>query len=138
MGVGKRDRDEPENTGERRKLRRHLHRRNYRSVPVGVRGEEPVRLGGDHRAMPAEAMPILYVKTGCPWCHDVVEYLKEHGITYRERNVSSDAGARQEMQQKSGQDRAPTLDWHGKILADFGVDELVPFLRSQNVKLEDS
>ena len=29
-------------------------------------------------------------------------------------------------------------DWHGKILADFGLDELVPFLQQQNVKLEDS
>jgi hypothetical protein len=42
------------------------------------------------------------------------------------------------MQAKSGQTRAPTMDWNGKILADFGVDELVPFLRAQNVKLEES
>ena len=47
-------------------------------------------------------------------------------------------GALDEMQRKSGQSRAPTLDWHGKILADFGVDELKPFLQRQNVKLEDS
>ncbi|MES2695282.1 MAG: hypothetical protein V4773_17535 [Verrucomicrobiota bacterium] len=42
------------------------------------------------------------------------------------------------MQKKSGQTKAPTLDWKGKILADFGTDELVPFLRDRNVKLEDS
>lgn len=83
-------------------------------------------------------LPILYVKTGCPWCIEAVEFLDSHGVSYRELNVSDDANAREEMQKKSGQTRAPTLDWNGKILADFGVDELVPFLRSQNVKLEDS
>ena len=37
----------------------------------------------------------------------------------------------------SRQSKAPVLDWHGKILTDFGVDELVPFLQKQNVKLAD-
>ena len=88
--------------------------------------------------MPADNLPILYVKPGCPWCHEAVEFLSEHGISYRERDVVADREAMREMEQKSGQTKAPTLDWHGKILADFGVDELVPFLRAQNVKLEDS
>jgi hypothetical protein len=30
------------------------------------------------------------------------------------------------------------MDWNGKILADFGVDELVPFLRAQGVALRKS
>ena len=88
--------------------------------------------------MPADNLPILYVKPGCPWCNEAVEFLSEHGISYRERDVVADREAMREMEQKSGQTKAPTLDWHGKILADFGVDELVPFLRAQNVKLEDS
>jgi glutaredoxin 3 len=85
-----------------------------------------------------ENLPILYIKTGCPWCIEVVGFLREHGIGYREKNVSTDPAALQEMQQKSKQSKAPTLDWHGKILADFGVDELKPFLQGQNVKFEDS
>lgn len=85
-----------------------------------------------------EELPILYVKPGCPWCAQVIEYLREHGISYREQNVVKDAKAMAEMQRKSGQTKAPTLDWRGEILADFGVDELVPFLRKHNVQLEDS
>ena len=88
--------------------------------------------------MEADNLPILYVKTGCPWCHEVVEFMDSHGIGYREQNVSDEPAAMAEMQRKSGQTRAPTLDWEGDILADFGVDELVPFLRKKNVKLEDS
>ncbi|HLP25093.1 MAG TPA: glutaredoxin family protein [Acidobacteriota bacterium] len=86
----------------------------------------------------AETLPILYVKPGCPWCHEAIAFLDDHGVSYQQKDVTSDSTARAEMQQKSGQTKAPTLDWRGKILADFGVDELVPFLRQQNVKLEDS
>lgn len=85
-----------------------------------------------------EELPILYVKPGCPWCTEVVSYLSARGVGYREKDVTRDAAARAEMERKSGQSRAPTLDWHGEMLADFGVEELVPFLRKQNVKLEDS
>lgn len=83
-------------------------------------------------------LPILYVKTGCPWCEEVIDFLTEHGVGYREKNVTQDPAAMEEMRAKSGQTKAPTLDWHGKILADFGVMELKPFLRKQNVKFEDS
>lgn len=33
----------------------------------------------------------------------------------------------------SGQTKAPTMDWHGEVLADFGVDELVPFLKKRGM-----
>lgn len=86
----------------------------------------------------SDNLPILYVKPGCPWCTQVIDFLSANGVGYRERNVTEDPDAFAEMQRKSGQTCAPTLDWSGQILADFGVDELVPFLRKQNVQLEDS
>jgi glutaredoxin len=88
--------------------------------------------------MNSENLPFLYIKPGCPWCEEVVAFLDEHGIAYREVNVLADANGFADMRRKSGQSRVPTLDWNGTMLADFGVEELVPFLRAQNVKLEDS
>jgi len=88
--------------------------------------------------MNSENIPILYVKPGCPWCHEVSGFLDEHGISHREVNVMADEAGFAEMRRKSGQSRVPTLDWHGEILADFGVDELVPFLHKQQVELEES
>lgn len=85
-----------------------------------------------------EVLPILYVKRGCPWCEEVVDYLRDHGISYREVMVSADSDAFAEMQRVSGQTKAPVLDWRGDVLADFGVEELVPFLRKKDVRLEDS
>lgn len=83
-------------------------------------------------------LPVLYIKTGCPWCESAVEFMSRYGITYRERNVTEDPEARAEMRRVSGQDSAPVLDWNGQVLADFGLDELKPFLRGHNVQFEDS
>ena len=88
--------------------------------------------------MTNQPLPILYVKTGCPWCAEVIGFLTGHGIAYREQDVSTDGTALAAMVKKSGQSKAPTLDWHGKILADFDVVELVPFLHTQGVELEES
>ena len=78
-------------------------------------------------------LPILYIKRGCPWCDEVVEYLKRKNIEVQTFIVSSDREAMQEMVNLSGQSKAPTLDWHGEVLADFGVDELIPFLKAHGI-----
>lgn len=84
------------------------------------------------------SLPILYVKTGCPWCQEAISFLSEHGIGFREVNVTQDPDAFATMQRISKQSRAPVLDWHGKILSDFGLEELKPFLHSQKIQFEDS
>jgi glutaredoxin len=85
--------------------------------------------------MNSDSIPVLYIKPGCPWCHEVIDFLQENGIAYDEKNVRGDPAALAEMKAKSGQLLAPTLDWHGEILADFGVSELKPFLAEHGVKL---
>lgn len=77
--------------------------------------------------------PQLYVKSGCPWCEEVLEYFDSHGMPYEKITVSGNAEAMRAMVELSGQSKAPVMDWDGAVLADFGVDELVPFLREQGV-----
>ncbi|MFD2256464.1 glutaredoxin family protein [Luteolibacter algae] len=74
---------------------------------------------------------ILYVKNGCPWCSEVEHYLDKNNITVKKVVVSGDREAMQEMIDLSGQSKAPTMNWDGEVLADFGVDELVPFLEGK-------
>ncbi len=81
----------------------------------------------------ATVTPTLYVKTGCPWCEEVLEYFDAHKLPYQKVVVSGNSAAMQEMVRLSGQSKAPTMDWDGEILADFGVDELLPFLRQHGV-----
>lgn len=78
-------------------------------------------------------LPILYLKLGCPWCEEVVDFLDRRNIPVEKVIVSGNREAMQEMIDLSGQTKAPTMDWHGEVLADFGVDELVPFLKDRGV-----
>ena len=78
-------------------------------------------------------LPVLYIKPGCPWCDDVVAWLDQRKIEVENLVVSGNREAMAEMVSLSGQSKAPTLDWHGDVLADFGVEELVPFLKKRGV-----
>ena len=80
------------------------------------------------------SLPILYIKPGCPWCDDVIEYLDRKRIEVAIVVVSGNPEAMREMVALSGQTKAPTMDWHGEVLADFGVQELVPFLHRQGLR----
>lgn len=77
--------------------------------------------------------PILYIKPGCPWCDEVLSFLEGQGIAHETVVVSGDPEAMREMLELSGQTKAPTMDWGGEVLADFGVEELVPFLQERGV-----
>ena len=66
----------------------------------------------------------LFVKPGCPWCDDATDWLDKRQIAYETLDVISDPQARREMLELTGQTKAPSIDVDGKILADFGADEL--------------
>jgi glutaredoxin len=82
---------------------------------------------------PAMSQPILYIKPGCPWCDEVVDFLHRKRIEIQQVIVSGNPEAMREMVALSGQTKAPTMDWHGEVLADFGVDELIPFLKERGM-----
>ena len=81
----------------------------------------------------SQVTPIIYVKTGCPWCDDVLDYFEEKELPYEKVTVSGNREAMQAMVDLSGQSKAPTMDWDGEVLADFGVDELIPFLKKHGI-----
>jgi glutaredoxin len=69
----------------------------------------------------------LFIKTYCGWCDRAKDWLDERGIAYETINVNTDQKAFDEMIRLSGQTLAPVIDVDGKILADFGPDELAKF-----------
>ncbi|MBA3651430.1 MAG: glutaredoxin family protein [Chthoniobacterales bacterium] len=75
------------------------------------------------------ATPILYIKRGCPYCKAASNYLDQHQVAYEEVEVRSDPAQMQKLQEISGQSKTPTLVWDGDVLANFGTEELEPFLR---------
>jgi glutaredoxin 3 len=59
-----------------------------------------------------------------------MRWLDDHDIAYEKIDVIADDVAFAEMVRLSGQELAPVLDVDGKILADFGPEELPKFFES--------
>jgi glutaredoxin 3 len=53
-------------------------------------------------------MLTLYVKTGCPFCHKVLDTGKELGISFEEKNIANDAVAA-ELIARGGKRQVPYL-----------------------------
>ena len=79
------------------------------------------------------SLPVLYIKPGCPWCVEVVDFLSKKAIEVETVLVSGNPEGMKEMIDLSGQSKAPTMNWHGEVRADFGVDELIPFLKGKGI-----
>ncbi len=73
----------------------------------------------------------VFIKPGCPWCHEVIDYLTREKYSFELVDVIADSAAFEEMRRLSGQSSAPTMTAGETMLADFGVDELIPFLEEQ-------
>ncbi|HEX9046844.1 MAG TPA: glutaredoxin domain-containing protein, partial [Verrucomicrobiae bacterium] len=69
----------------------------------------------------------LFIKPYCPWCHAAQDWLNARGVQYETLDVISDSRAMTEMVNLSHQRLAPVIDVDGKILADFGPEELDVF-----------
>jgi glutaredoxin 3 len=71
----------------------------------------------------------LYVKTWCPWCVVAIETLDALGCSYNVHDVEKEPGGPATLLSLSGQSRVPTMSANGAVLADFGPEEIEPFLR---------
>lgn len=56
-----------------------------------------------------------------------MHWLDEHGIEYKKLDVIASEEAFAEMVRLSGQELAPVIDVDGKVLADFGPEQLAEF-----------
>ncbi|MGA3163741.1 MAG: glutaredoxin domain-containing protein [Verrucomicrobiota bacterium] len=72
----------------------------------------------------------LFIKPDCPWCQKAMRWLDKHGIKYEKLDVIADTGAYKEMGKLSGQELVPMIEADGKILADFGPEQLSGFFKN--------
>ena len=76
----------------------------------------------------------VYIKPGCPWCVDAIDYLKREGYEFEEIDVIANPDQFDEMRRISGQSCAPTMTLGDLLLADFGVDELKDFIAEHDLQ----
>lgn len=75
--------------------------------------------------------PILYVKTGCPWCVKALEFFNGHGVDLDIRDVNRSPEAMKRMVEISDQTKCPTFEYGAFVVADFSVDEFLDALNHE-------
>ena len=58
---------------------------------------------------------------------EAIAWLNERGVVFQTLDVLSDAAARKEMVELTGQQLTPVIDVDGEILADFDTGQLAVF-----------
>ena len=51
----------------------------------------------------------VYTNSSCPYCNRVKGFLKEHGIKFKEINISTYPSAAKELKDKTGQTGVPVI-----------------------------
>jgi glutaredoxin len=69
--------------------------------------------------------PILYIKSGCPWCREALSFFNSQGVDLDIRDVYENAKDMDAMVALSGQTKAPTFEYEDFVVADFSVDEFL-------------
>lgn len=67
---------------------------------------------------------IIYTTPSCVYCKMTKEFFKENNVSYEEKNVATDAAAREDMIKKSGQMGVPVIDIDGELTVGFDKERL--------------
>ena len=73
-------------------------------------------------------MLTLYVKTGCPFCHKVLDAADALGVTFDEKNIADDAIAA-ELIARGGKRQVPYLVDDDRTIEMYESDDIVAYLR---------
>lgn len=76
---------------------------------------------------------VIYTKSGCPWCAEALQFLRDKRIQFEDREVLSNPKFFEELKNKSGQSKTPTLDVDGEILADTAAAAIEVFLKNKGL-----
>ncbi|MBI2483996.1 glutaredoxin family protein [Candidatus Uhrbacteria bacterium] len=76
---------------------------------------------------------IMYTKSGCPWCNEVRDLLRERNVDFVERECRGNKTYFEELVQKSGQTLTPTLDIDGEIVADTDAASVERLFKEKGV-----
>jgi monothiol glutaredoxin len=108
----------------------------FMSAAHTVRGcEKPLAAASGPRHWFGMTPPKItaWMKTYCGWSNGVRAVLKKYNLDYEEKDIIKNPAFRWEMEQKSGQDKQPTLEINGTMLADISGEELESWMLQNNI-----
>ncbi|MFB6285170.1 MAG: glutaredoxin family protein [Candidatus Bipolaricaulia bacterium] len=65
------------------------------------------------------AQVTIYTSPSCTHCHSAKRYLSEHGVDYREVDISRDLQSAQRLIDKTGQTGVPVIEVDGTMIVGF-------------------
>jgi len=71
------------------------------------------------------AVPILYIRRGCPWCREAAAFFSTHGVEVEIRDVAKSYSHLKRLIEASDQSNVPTFVYGDFVVSDFSVDELL-------------
>lgn len=71
---------------------------------------------------------VVFTSNTCGYCHMAKDYLKENGIEFTERNVSTDPAARKELMSK-GYMGVPVIYVDDEVIQGFDKSKLEELLK---------
>ena len=81
--------------------------------------------------------PTLYVKQGCPWCIDALDYFQARGLELEVVDVRAEPKRMKELVEVSGQSMTPTFKHGDFLVTDFDLEEFEAALE-QNPKAKNN
>ncbi|MGB0409548.1 MAG: glutaredoxin family protein [Opitutales bacterium] len=75
--------------------------------------------------MSKAVLPILYIKSGCPWCREALSFFNANGVDLEVKDVNENAKDMDAMVAVSGQTKTPTFEYEDFMVADFDMDEFI-------------
>lgn len=79
--------------------------------------------------MSNQNLPILYIKAGCPWCHEAIAFFNTQGVDLDIRDVNKSTKYMSDMVTLTGQNKTPTFSFDDFVVADFDVKEFLAALK---------
>jgi glutaredoxin-like YruB-family protein len=71
----------------------------------------------------------VYTTPNCPYCHQLLEFLKENKVIFEEIDVSKNQSAAEEMVKISGQFGVPVIIFGKKMIVGFNEEEIKKLLK---------
>ncbi|MFQ5660919.1 MAG: glutaredoxin domain-containing protein [Gammaproteobacteria bacterium] len=80
------------------------------------------------RPQPAKIVPTVYFTSNCPACDAVSKLFQAQGITVEKKNIENNVDLQNELKEKTGNLKVPTVIIGGKIITDYDQNKLTKAL----------
>ncbi|WP_022669678.1 glutaredoxin family protein [Hippea alviniae] len=71
---------------------------------------------------------VVFSTPSCPWCNRVKQYLRQHGIKFKDVDVSRDRRAAEDMVRRTGQTGVPVVLIGSKAIVGFDKPKIDKYL----------